>query len=102
MAVGARNSRRLGGIPAFDSEPGRGRDMGPSRSSVGMATPVSRAHVESERSERAIRSVFGWDFRLSSGKTLRTTEVFEDYWRFACERQEIFHRRVGGAHPHWT
>jgi hypothetical protein len=30
------------------------------------------------------------------------TEVFDTYWRFAAERQAIFHQRVAGAPPPWT
>ena len=41
-------------------------------------------------------------FRLSCGRTLRTTPVFEEYWRFASERQAIFCRRLVGAAPPWT
>jgi hypothetical protein len=32
---------------------------------------------------------------------LRTTAVFDTYWRFACERQAIFFRRLEGITP-WT
>jgi hypothetical protein len=35
-------------------------------------------------------------------RTLRTTPVFETYWRFATERQRVFLRRVEGAPPPWT
>jgi len=41
-------------------------------------------------------------FRLSDGSTLKTTPVFDMYWRFAFERQEIFHRRLTGAPWPWT
>ncbi len=33
---------------------------------------------------------------------LRTTPVFETYWRFACARQEVFHKRARGEEPPWT
>jgi len=36
------------------------------------------------------------------GRTLRATPVFETYWRFACARQEVFHKRAGGEAPPWT
>jgi len=42
------------------------------------------------------------DFRTSEGRVLRTTPVFETYWRFAFERQEIFFKRVCGLLPPWT
>jgi len=44
----------------------------------------------------------GRDFRTSKGTVLRTTPVFETYWRFAFERQEIFFKRVCGLLPPWT
>lgn len=33
---------------------------------------------------------------------LKTTPVFDTYWRFASERQEMFMRRVHGSTPPWT
>ena len=33
---------------------------------------------------------------------LRPTEVYDTYWRFAYERQEIFFRRNEGLPPPWT
>ena len=35
-------------------------------------------------------------------QSVRPSKVFETYWRFAAERQEIFFRRLGGARPPWT
>jgi hypothetical protein len=40
--------------------------------------------------------------RISSGRILVATPVFDTYWRFACARQELFMRRVAGAPPPWT
>ena len=37
--------------------------------------------------------------RLSPAKP---TIVYESYWRFAVERQEVFFRRLGGSSPPWT
>ena len=34
-----------------------------------------------------------------SGRVRVTTPVFEVYWKFAAERQEIFHRRLNGIQP---
>jgi len=34
--------------------------------------------------------------------SLRPSKVFDTYWRFAAERQEIFFRRLAGAAPPWT
>lgn len=35
-------------------------------------------------------------------RRVRTTPVFDTYWRFAAERQNIFMRRVAGVAPPWT
>jgi hypothetical protein len=35
-------------------------------------------------------------------KGLRPTPVFDTYWRFAFERQEVFFRRLAGSRPPWT
>lgn len=51
---------------------------------------------------RQVPSEFGSAFRLSNSSTVRTTPVFDMYWQFAFERQEIFHRRIAGEHPSWT
>src|SRR5258706_2193424 len=37
--------------------------------------------------------------RLSPAKA---TEVYDTFWRFAAERQEIFFRRFRGTPPPWT
>jgi len=39
---------------------------------------------------------------LSRSRLPRSTAVFESFWRFACERQEIFFRRLAGIEPPWT
>ena len=47
----------------------------------------------------------GASVRGRFGSTRRqpvTTPVFDTYWRFAAERQRIFHRRVRGEPPPWT
>ena len=41
-------------------------------------------------------------FRISSRVVLSPTQVFETYWRFAYERQEIFYRRLAGDLQPWT
>lgn len=43
-----------------------------------------------------------YEIRLSGGRVLKTTSVFDTYWRFAAERQEMFMRRVLGTMPPWT
>jgi hypothetical protein len=34
--------------------------------------------------------------------SVRPSKVFDTYWRFAAERQEIFIRRIAGSPPPWT
>jgi hypothetical protein len=43
-----------------------------------------------------------YEIRVQNGRVLRTTPVFDTYWRFAAERQEMFMRRVVGSTPPWT
>lgn len=43
-----------------------------------------------------------YEIRLQGGRALKTTPVFDTYWRFAAERQEVFMRRVHGDRPPWT
>ena len=43
-----------------------------------------------------------YEIRLQCGRLLKTTPVFDTYWRFASERQEMFMRRVLGSMPPWT
>ena len=35
-------------------------------------------------------------------RVLRVSECFDTYWRFAAERQRIFHHRAAGDPPPWT
>src|SRR6266567_273191 len=35
-------------------------------------------------------------------RRLAATTAFDSYWRFACERQSLFFRRVAGEGPPWT
>ena len=39
---------------------------------------------------------------LDGGRVLTATRVFDTYWRFAADRQEVFFRRVRGEAPPWT
>lgn len=48
------------------------------------------------------RSEVKREFRISPGKVLRTTEVFDTYWRFAFERQEMFFKRFRDLPSPWT
>jgi hypothetical protein len=41
--------------------------------------------------------------RFKAGRrVLRVSECFDTYWRFAAERQRIFHARANGSPPPWT
>ena len=33
---------------------------------------------------------------------IKTTQVYEAYWAFACERMSIYHKRIKGFESHWT
>ena len=35
-------------------------------------------------------------------ENLKPTEVYDTYWKFACERQEIFYRRIQNQSMPWT
>jgi hypothetical protein len=47
-------------------------------------------------------SYIQYDEVLALLSPMRPTVVFETYWRFAAERQEVFFRRMAGASPPWT
>lgn len=38
----------------------------------------------------------------AGSRTLATSECFDTYWRFAAERQRVFHARAAGEPPPWT
>lgn len=39
---------------------------------------------------------------VAPGRAMKTTAVFDTYWRFAATRQQLFMRRVAGSLPPWT
>jgi 5-hmdU DNA kinase, helical domain len=53
---------------------------------------------------------FGYDAERPAGprefragtRVIRVSGCFDTYWRFAAERQRVFHRRAAGAAPPWT
>ena len=42
------------------------------------------------------------DIKVAGGRVLRSTPVFDTYWRFAAKRQELFLNRLRGEAPPWT
>ena len=64
------------------------------RDSPAVAQPSSQLTLLEDRVRRP-PSVS----RLSPAKP---TIVYDTYWRFAVERQEVFFRRLGGSSPPWT
>lgn len=56
------------------------------------------------QSDTAIVSGSEGDYVPPAGlpKGLQATRVFNTFWRFAAERQEIFFRRLSGQQPRWT
>jgi len=68
----------------------------------GPATPTSRRPSAGQLQLWAGPAEEVRDYR-ACGHTLHAREeVFSAYWRFAAERQAIFHRRAAGAPPPWT
>ena len=54
------------------------------------------------REEEADVTYHTRDISIPGGRLLKVTPVLDTYWRFAAERQHIFHRRLGGEAPPWT
>lgn len=44
----------------------------------------------------------GLSLHVANGARIKTTAVFDTYWRFAAERQNIFFHRTRGEQPPWT
>ena len=42
------------------------------------------------------------EIRVAPGRVLKTTPVFDTYWRFAAKRQALFMQRARGIAPPWT
>lgn len=40
--------------------------------------------------------------KVRGGRTLTASPVFDTYWRFAAERQQVFSKRIAGGPPPWT
>jgi len=67
-------------------------------------------HDESTRVEKGMSIEAEQPLRMSKGISppfrhlapAKPTKVYDSYWRFAAERQEVFFRRFVGARPPWT
>lgn len=100
----------LTGVPA-PSRPGR-FGSGPGMLQLQLPFAVLDAdHASRNLLARSFRDPMGrvtaddsasYEIRLADGRRLRTTPVFDTYWRFAAKRQEVFMRRVAGGAPPWT
>lgn len=49
-----------------------------------------------------VSAVQGHRLNAGGGRVLRTTPVFDSYWRFAAARQDLFVQRVTGVPSPWT
>lgn len=58
-------------------------------------------HEEGEK-RRGRHELSGRVIQVAPGRVLKTTPVFDTYWRFAAARQALFMRRVVGERPPWT
>lgn len=64
---------------------------------------VSDNLFRSSTFREAVPISFGPHLTVSvAGRRLRTTAVFDTYWRFAAERQAVYNARVAGQRGPWT
>ena len=63
-----------------------------------LSIPIEEDREPRQRNAKASQSTYVF----KSLEPAKTTVVYETYWRFACERQRIFHRRVRGEPGPWT
>lgn len=62
-----------------------------------------RTVAPADRRRRAAKApVERSPFVFSTVAPAQTTQVYDTYWRFAVERQNVFFRRVNGSEPPWT
>jgi hypothetical protein len=65
---------------------------------IDMAAPMTIDHTRG-----SVQPGNGLDvLEITPGRVLKTTPVFDTYWRFAAQRQDLFMRRVEGQPPPWT
>jgi len=68
-----------------------------------MAPPRGRAGGRPRKPSASATSKGGPALTvIVQGSPLIPTKVYDSYWRFAAERQEIFFRRLSGASQPWT
>ena len=70
-----------------------------------MDRTLSGAAINHSSSERQLAFPLAEEDRVSAFRSLspaRPTVVYETYWRFAAERQEVFFRKLDGREPPWT
>jgi thymidylate kinase len=67
-----------------------------------LSIPMESAPHLNGRPVRAVASSTAAPFIFTTLEPAKTTVVYDTYWRFAHERQQIFHRRVRGEPAPWT
>ena len=65
---------------------------------VGISATIAQQDVQLTLPEETIKL----PPRVSRLSPPKSTIVYDTYWRFAVERQEVFFRRVWGSSPPWT
>lgn len=55
-----------------------------------------------EATNATLAEMAGRHVEVSSGRVLKTTAVFDTYWRFAAARHALLMRRIAGVQPPWT
>lgn len=67
-----------------------------------LSIPMESALHLNSRPMRAAASSTAAPYVFTKLEPAKTTVVYDTYWRFAHERQQIFHRRVRGEPGPWT
>jgi hypothetical protein len=67
-----------------------------------LSIPIESAAQVKSRPTRAVASAPAAPYVFTTLEPAKTTVVYDTYWRFAHERQQIFHRRVRGEPAPWT
>src|SRR4051812_21737164 len=107
LAVPFRQAQR-GALVARRAPPSSARPIersvpGTTKPSLSESIP---AHGTRQRRPREDMLMTGGlhfrEFSISGGRVLKTTPVFDTYWRFAAKRQDVFMRRISGAPGPWT